>query len=159
MTQVNNIYVVVGFGSLVRTNGYATVESSSGPLFTFAAEADNKSGDLILVVGAKDVAAPPGFNPPTATAVAETPTPTPTPTVPGPTATNTPTRTPTTPATITVSLVATQFQWTFSGADGASGSTFNAKVEKFWVNPRQRLSGTAARLQRVPSLGLSAQSP
>src|SRR5580765_4455121 len=85
VTQVNNIYVVVGFGSLVRTNGYATVESSDGPLFTFAAEADNKSGDLILVVGAKDVAAPPGFNPPTATAVAATPSPTPTPTVPGPT--------------------------------------------------------------------------
>src|SRR5262249_4992599 len=51
VTQINNIYVVVGFGSLVRTNGYATVESSDGPLFTFAAEADNKSGDLILVVG------------------------------------------------------------------------------------------------------------
>ena len=28
VTQVNNIYAVFGFGSLVRTNGYATVESS-----------------------------------------------------------------------------------------------------------------------------------
>src|SRR5262249_26647424 len=69
VTQVNNIYGVVGFGSLARTNGHATVESSdpASPLFTYAAEADNKSGDLILVVGAKDVPAPPGFNPPTPT--------------------------------------------------------------------------------------------
>jgi hypothetical protein len=80
VTQVNNIYGVAGFGSLVRTDGYATVESSDpgSPLFTYAAEADNKSGDLILVVGAPDMAAPAGFNPPTATP-ALTPTPTPTP--------------------------------------------------------------------------------
>ena len=78
VTQVNNIYGVVGFGSLVKTNGYATVESSdpSSPLFTYAAEADNRSGDLILIVGARDIAAPPGFNPPTPTP-APTPTPTP----------------------------------------------------------------------------------
>jgi hypothetical protein len=158
VTQVNNIYVVVGFGSLVRTNGYATVESSDGPLFTFAAEADNKSGDLILVVGAKDVAAPPGFNPPTATAVAATPTPT----VPGPTATNTPTRTPTTPATIVVNLVATQFQWTFSGADGASGSTFQAKVgQTYQLQIRDSdPNGTLPHgFSGIPSLGLSGQSP
>jgi hypothetical protein len=79
-TQVNNIYSEVGFGSLVRTNGYATVESSDGPLFTYAAEADNRTGDLILVVGAKDTAAPPGFNPPTATPSFGVPVPTPTPT-------------------------------------------------------------------------------
>ena len=74
-TQVNNIYEQVGFGSLVRSNGYATVESSDAgsPLFTYAAEADNKSGDLILIVGAQDVAAPPGFDPPTATATTDAP--------------------------------------------------------------------------------------
>jgi hypothetical protein len=96
VTQVNNIYGVVGFGSLVRTNGYATVESSDAgsPLFTYAAEADNRSGDLILIVGAKDTAAPAGFNPPTATPTNAVPTPTPTPTptglVSGPTPTPTP---------------------------------------------------------------------
>ncbi len=88
MSQVNNIYGVVGFGNLVRTNGYATVESSDAgsPLFTYAAEADNRSGDLILIVGAKDVAAPAGFNPPTATPTTPVatpiPAPTPTPTPP-----------------------------------------------------------------------------
>ena len=80
VTQINNIYGVVGFGNLARNNGHATVESSDGPLFTYAAEADNKSGDLILVVGAKDTAAPPGFNPPTATPSSGVPVPTPTPT-------------------------------------------------------------------------------
>ena len=94
VTQVNNIYGVVGFGSLVRTNGYATVESSdaASPLFTYAAEADNRSGDLILIVGAKDTAAPAGFNPPTATPTIGVSTPTPTPTAPvsGPTPTPTP---------------------------------------------------------------------
>jgi len=83
VTQTTPIYALVGFGSLVRTNGYATVESSDAgsPLFTYAAEADNKSGDLILVVGASDVPAPPGFNPPSATRP-PTATPTPTPTSP-----------------------------------------------------------------------------
>jgi hypothetical protein len=80
-TQINNIYEQMGFGSLVRSNGYATVEASDpgSPLFTYAAEADNKSGDLILIMGTQDAAAPPGFNPPTATAT-NTPAPTPTPT-------------------------------------------------------------------------------
>jgi plastocyanin len=83
VTQVNNIYGTVGFGSLVRTDGYATVVSSGGPLFTYAAEADNVTGDLILIVGAADQAAPAGFNPPTPTATSGVPaaTPTPTPTV------------------------------------------------------------------------------
>jgi hypothetical protein len=105
VTQVNNIYGVVGFGSLVRTNGHATVESSdpANPLFTYAAEADNKSGDLILVVGAKDVAAPPGFHPPT---------PTPTLSSSVPTLTPTPTHTPTPPSgtqTITINVKAWDF--------------------------------------------------
>src|SRR5215510_8994420 len=86
VTQVNNIYTAVGFGSLVKTDGYATVESSGGPLFTYAAEADNVTGDLILIVGAPDQSAPAGFNPPsptpTGTSVAPTATPTPTPTPP-----------------------------------------------------------------------------
>jgi len=85
VTQINNIYGVLGFGSLVRTNGYATVESSDGvsPVFTYAAEADNATGDLILIVGAPDKPAPPGFNPPSPTATSGAPaaTPTPTPTV------------------------------------------------------------------------------
>ncbi|HKF43595.1 MAG TPA: hypothetical protein VKG01_10880 [Thermoanaerobaculia bacterium] len=103
VTQVNNIYGVVGFGNLATTNGHATVESSdaASPLFTYAAEADNKSGDLILVVGAKDVPAPPGFNPPT---------PTPSQGVPAPTPTPTPTRTPTPGIqTITINVKAWDF--------------------------------------------------
>ena len=161
VTQINNIYNVVGFGNLVRTNGYATVESSdpASPLFTFAAEADNKSGDLILIVGAKDVAAPPGFNPPTATAAASTSTPTPTPTVPGPSPT--PTRT-ATPGTTIVNLTATEFQWTFSGADGASGSTFTAKVgQTYQLQVRDGdPAGTFPHgFSGIPSLGLSAFSP
>jgi hypothetical protein len=83
-TQVNNIYEVVGFGSLVRTNGYVTVESdnAAAPLFTYAAEADNRSGNLVLIIGAEDSVAPPGFNPPTATPTTtpQSPTPAPTPT-------------------------------------------------------------------------------
>jgi plastocyanin len=80
VTQVNNIYGTVGFGSLVRTNGYATVVSSGGPLFTYAAEADNVTGDLILIVGAADQVAPAGFNAPTPTTTGGVPAPTPTPT-------------------------------------------------------------------------------
>ncbi len=81
-TQISNIYDEVGFENLKRSDGYATVESSdpASPLFTYAAEADNKSGDLILIVGAPDVAAPQGFHPPTATPAGSGPSPTPTPT-------------------------------------------------------------------------------
>ncbi len=90
-TQVTNIYKALGFETLVTTSGYATVESDNpaNPLFTYAATADNTTQDPVLVVGAADVAAPAGFNPPLAT---KTPgaggtSPTPTPTVPGPTPT------------------------------------------------------------------------
>jgi hypothetical protein len=79
-TQISNIYKVVGFETLVTTSGYATVESdnASNPLFTYAATADNTTQDPVLVVGAKDKPAPPGFNPPTPTpSVTATPTPTP----------------------------------------------------------------------------------
>jgi hypothetical protein len=139
VTQVNNIYGVVGFGSLVRADGYATVESSDAgsPLFTYAAEADNRSGDLILIVGAQDVTAPAGFNPPTATPTATSAGPTTTPTqaqaTPTPTLTaigptTTPTATPTPAPAIVVSLVATQFQWDFNGGGVNGGPTFQAKV-------------------------------
>ena len=79
-TQVSNIYKTLGFETLQTTSGYATVESSdtSKPLFTYAATADNTTQDPVLVVGAPDVPAPPGFNPPTPTAGSATPTPTPT---------------------------------------------------------------------------------
>lgn len=155
--QTSHIYGEVGFGNLVRTDGYATVESSDAgsPLFTYAAEADNTSRDLILVVGAADVAAPPGFNPPTATIPAATATPA------GPPPTATPTPTPTTPPTIVVSLVATQFKWTFSGADGASGSAFTAKVGQTYqlqIRDGDPAGTTAHGFGGLPSLGLSAQS-
>ncbi len=153
VTQVNNIYGVVGFGSLVRTNGHATVESSDAgsPLFTYAAEADNKSGDLILVVGAPDVAAPPGFNPPTATATSAPS---------GPTPTATPTPTPTAPAVQVISLVATQFEWNFTGT-GADGSTLQVTVgQTYQLQIRDGdPPGTIAHgFSGIPSLGLSAQS-
>jgi hypothetical protein len=150
VTQVNNIYGVVGFGSLVRTNGYATVESSDAvsPLFTYAAEADNRSGDLILVVGAPDVAAPPGFHPPTAT-VAPAPA--------TPTATQTPTATPTPPSSVVISLVATQFRWTFSGP-GASGSNLQARVGQTYqlqVRDGDPAGTTPHGFGGVPSLGIT----
>jgi heme/copper-type cytochrome/quinol oxidase subunit 2 len=150
-TQLNNIYDQVGFGSLVRSNGYATVESSDAgsPLFTYAAEADNKSGDLILIVGAQDVVAPPGFDPPTATAT----------TTPG-APTGTPTPTPTSPAVVSVSLVATQFEWNFTG-DGANGSTLQAKVgQTYQLQIRDGdPPGTIAHgFSGIPSLGISAQA-
>jgi hypothetical protein len=104
-TQISNIYKVVGFENLVTTSGYATVESDNAgnPLFTYAATADNTTQDPVLVVGAADVAAPPGFHPPTPTVTS---------TSAGPTATPTPTPTPTSGSvqTITVNVKA----WDFS---------------------------------------------
>ena len=159
VTQVNNFYGVVGFGSLVRTNGYATVESdnASAPLFTYAAQADNSSGDLILIVGAGDSVAPFGFNPPTATAPPPTPTPS------GPTVTATPpppTATPTAPAVAVISLVATQFEWNFSG-DGSSGATLVARVGQSYqlqISDGDRPGTTAHGFSGIPSLGLSSQA-
>jgi hypothetical protein len=142
VTQVNNIYGVVGFGGLVRTNGHATVESSdpASPLFTYAAEADNRSGDLILIVGSRDVAAPPGFNPPT-----------PTPTLSASIPTPTPTRTPTPVAgtqTITINVKA----WDFSPGGPVSqalvlkvGTTYRLVFHNVdspqTTNPRHGFSG------------------
>jgi hypothetical protein len=86
-TQISNIYKSLGFETLVRTDGYCTVDSGgASPLFSYAAMADNATQDTILVVGAPDVAAPVGFNPPTPTKTGgsggTSPTPTPTPTTP-----------------------------------------------------------------------------
>jgi hypothetical protein len=111
VTQVNNIYGDVGFGSLVKSNGYATVESdnAAAPLFTYAAEADNRSGDLILIIGTEDSVAPTGFNPPTATpALPPTPTPTTIPQSPTPAPTPTPTP-PSGTQTITINVKAWDF--------------------------------------------------
>jgi len=148
VTQVNNIYGVVGFGSLVRTNGYATVVSSNAdsPLFTYAAEADNKSGDLILVEGRRTspIVVPPRGGPAP---------PTPTPTAP-------PTPTPTSPAVVVVSLVATQFEWTFTG-DGANGSTLQAKVGQTYqlqIRDGDPPGTNAHGFSGIPALGISAQA-
>ncbi len=162
VTQVNNIYGDVGFGSLVRSNGYATVESDNpaAPLFTYAAEADNRSGDLILIIGTEDSVAPPGFNPPTPTATLTPSGPTGTPTPPPPTTTPTPTVTPTAPALVVIGLVATQFEWNFSG-DGASGPMLVARVGQSYqlqISDGDRVGTTAHGFSGIPSLGLSAQS-
>ena len=80
--QVSDIYNTLKFGTLKTTNGYCTVESSvaTAPVFAYAALADNTTQDTIFVVGAQDVVAPQGFNPPTATpSGGGAPTPTPTP--------------------------------------------------------------------------------
>jgi hypothetical protein len=146
--QVNDIYGQVKFGTLKTTNGYCTVESSveSAPLFTYAAEADNTTQDTIFVIGAEDVPAPPGFNPPTATA---------SPTVPAATPTPTPTSAPT---TVVIDLSATQFQWTFTG-DGGSGPTLVARVGQTYqlqIRDGDRAGTTAHGFSGIPSLGLSA---
>jgi hypothetical protein len=119
-TQISNIYKSLGFETLVRTDGYCTVESSSStaPLFSYAAMADNATQDTILVVGAPDVAAPPGFNPPTPTKTGAAGSPTPTPTPPGPSPTPTRTPTPGGTQTITISVKA----WDFSPGGPVSPS-------------------------------------
>jgi hypothetical protein len=162
VTQVNNIYGDLGFGGLAKSNGYATVESdnASAPLFTYAAEADNRSGDLILIIGADDSVAPTGFNPPTATATPIPSEPTGTPTPPPATLTPTPTVTPTAPALVAISLVATQFQWDFSG-DGASGPQLVVKVGQSYqlqISDGDRAGTTAHGFSGIPSLALSALS-
>ena len=121
-TQISNIYKSLGFETLVRTDGYCTVESSSStaPLFSYAAMADNATQDTILVVGAPDVAAPAGFNPPTPTQTGGTtgPTSTPTPIPSGPSPTPTRTPTPGGTQTITINVKA----WDFSPGGPVSPS-------------------------------------
>jgi len=155
VTQVNNIYGVLGFGSLVKTDGYATVVSSSAqaPLFTYAAEADNASGDLILIVGSPDQPAPPDFHPPTATPQLASPTPTRTPTVSAPTATPTPTP----PAAIVVTLVATRFQWSFNGG-GSSFTMHVGQTYQLQISDGDNPINSAHAFGGIPGLGISAHS-
>ena len=151
VTQVNNIYSVLGFGSLVKTDGYATVVSSDAqsPLFTYAAEADNHSGDLILIVGSPDQPAPPDFHPPTATPQLATPTPTPT------VAAATPTPTP--PAAIVVTLVATRFQWSFNGG-GSSFTMHVGQTYQLQISDGDNPIGSAHAFGGIPQLGINGQS-
>ena len=160
VTQTGHIYNEVGFGSLVRNNGYATVESDNpaAPLFTYAAEADNRSGDLILIIGTADVVAPAGFDPPTPTVTLTPIAATATPTLPP--ATVTPTPTPTSAAAIVIGLSATQFEWTFTGT-GAVGSTLVVRVGQTYqlqIRDGDRAGTTAHGFSGIPSLGLPALS-
>ncbi len=148
-TQVSNIYKTVGFENLVTTSGYATVESdnAANPLFTYAATADNTTQDPVLVVGAQDVAAPPGFHPPT---------PTITPTSAAPTATPTPTPTSTPPPSIAVDLVATEFQWSFNG--GANTFTMHVgQAYELRISDGDAPGSPSHGFGGIPALGLSAQ--
>jgi hypothetical protein len=122
-TQISNIYKSLGYDTLVRTDGVCTVDSGgASPLFSYAAMADNATQDTILVVGAPDVAAPAGYNPPSPTPTGgsggPTPTPTPTPTGPSPTPTPTPTPTPGGTQTITINVRT----WDFSPGGPVSAS-------------------------------------
>src|SRR5262249_46677156 len=151
VTQFNDVYRMLGFESLVKTDGYATVTSSnpSSPLFTFAAEADNVSGDLILIVGSADVSAPAGFIPPTPTPASAGPPPTPTP-VP-------PTRTPPPPSAVVVNMVATDFQWSINGA----GNQFVMHVGQPYelhISDGDPVGRPLHGFSGVPGLGISAKS-
>jgi hypothetical protein len=160
VTQFNDVYKMLGFASLVRTDGYATVASSSptGSLFTYAAEADNASGDLILIVGSADVPAPAGFFPPTATPASAGPTPTPTPVPPTHTPTSVPpTPTPTPSAAIVVNMVATDFQWSINGG----GSQFVMHVGQSYevhISDGDPAGRTPHGFSGIPGLGISARS-
>lgn len=87
--QLSDVYKLMGFGGLVTTSGYATVQSDNpdNPLFTYAATADNTTQDPVLIVGSEDVPAPSDFDPPPAPTLSptvpsgSTPTATPTPSV------------------------------------------------------------------------------
>jgi heme/copper-type cytochrome/quinol oxidase subunit 2 len=155
--QDNDVYRLVGFQGLETVDGYATVDSNDPQLalFSYAAEADNASGDLILVVGAEDIPAPPGFIPPTASATPTPPVPTPTPTpTPVPA---TPSPTPTAPpATIVVNLVATDFRWSFNGG----GSTFVMRVGQTYelrISDGDPAGRAAHGFGGIPGLGIAAQ--
>ncbi len=151
VNQYNDIYRAVGFESLVRTDGYATVQNDDprSPLFTYAAEADNASGDLILVVGSPDVPAPPGFEPPTPAA-------TPTAAVTAPLPTATPTPTPTASPTIVVNLVATEFQWNFNGG-GSSFVMHVGQTYELHISDGDPRGAAPHGFGGVPGLGLSAR--
>jgi hypothetical protein len=147
-TQVSNIYKTVGFENLVTTSGYATVESDNAgnPLFTYAATADNTTQDPVLVVGAADVAAPPGFHPPTPTVTS---------TSAGPTATPTPTPTPTPPPMTVMNLVATEFQWSFDGG-GSTGVMHVGQTYELHIRDNDPPGSPSHGFGGIPALGLSA---
>lgn len=154
VNQYNDIYSMIGFSSLVTIDGYATVDSGSAqtPLFTYAAEADNTSGDLILIVGTEDVPAPAGFVFPTPVSSPTAPMPTATPTAPAATPTPTPTASPTT----VVNLVATDFQWAFNGG----GSNFAMRVGQTYelhISDGDPTGRPAHGFGGIPALGLSSQ--
>jgi hypothetical protein len=158
VSQYNDIYGLSGFAGLVTVDGYATVttDESQLPLFAYAAEADNLSGDLILVVGSADVPAPAGFLPPTpaATPTQAVPTPTPTPTPVSATPTPTPTAR---PATVVVNMVATDFKWTINGA----GSNFVMHVGQTYelrISDGDPIGRAAHGFSGIPALGISAQA-
>jgi heme/copper-type cytochrome/quinol oxidase subunit 2 len=153
VNQFNDVYSIVGFGTLDRVDGYATVESDDGAsvLFTYAAEADNVSGDLILIVGSGDIPAPTGFNPPTPASTP--PAPTVTPAAPA----ATPTPTPTARAATVVNLVASDFQWAFDGG----GSNFVMKVGQTYeihLSDGDPAGRGDHGFGGVPALGLNARS-
>jgi hypothetical protein len=156
VTQYNDIYGLAGFAGLVTVDGYATVttDASQLPLFAYAAEADNLSGDLILVVGSADAPAPAGFIPPTPTATQTVPTPTPTPTpVPA-----TPTPTPTArPAAVVVDMVATDFQWTINGG-GASFTMHVGQTYELHISDGDPNGRAAHGFGGIPDLGIAAQA-
>jgi hypothetical protein len=156
VSQYNDIYSLVGFAGLVTVDGYATVsiDNPQLPLFTYAAEADNLSGDLILVVGALDVAAPVGFLPPTPTATqtvaTPTPTPTPVPATPTPTATAR-------PATVVVNMVATDFQWSINGG-GANFVMHVGQPYELHISDGDPSGRAAHGFGGIPDLGIAAQA-
>jgi heme/copper-type cytochrome/quinol oxidase subunit 2 len=162
VTQFNDVYRMLGFESLVKTDGYATVTSASpsSPLFTFAAEADNASGDLILIVGSADVPAPAGFFPPTPTPTPASAGPTATPTSRPPTPTPTPvppTHTPTPSAAVVVNMVATEFQWSINGG----GNQFVMHVGQSYelhISDGDPAGRTPHGFSGIPGLGISAKS-
>jgi len=135
-SQISNIYKSLGFDTLVRTDGVCTVDSGGPlPLFSYAAMADNATQDTILVVGAPDVAAPAGFNPPSPTPTGGTSVPTPT-----------PTPTPSAAATHVVNVG--KLGNYFSDAEtGASTSTIHVGDTIQWVwfdGPHSTTSGTCS---------------
>jgi plastocyanin len=135
-TQISNIYKSLGYDTLVRTDGVCTVDSGgASPLFSYAAMADNATQDTILVVGAPDVAAPAGYNPPS---------PTPTGGSGGPTPTPTPTPTPSAASTHIVNVG--KLGHYFADAEtGASTSTIRVGDTIQWVwfdGPHSTTSGT-----------------
>jgi len=154
VNQYNDVYQLVGASSVVTVDGYATVANDDArlPLFTYAAEADNLSGDLILVVGQRDVPAPAGTvfpSPP--------PAPTSTPAPPGPGPTPTPTPSPTPAPAIAMNFVATDFQWTINGS-GTTAVLHVGQAYELRISDGDPSGRAAHGFSGVPGLGIPGQS-